>query len=132
MKALSRGKEVAGNQQGFSLVELIIIIVVLGIIGAIAIPRYIDVKTEAQQAAVQGVAAALASASANNKTIRSAFGTDSGFSVGACTDVTNGLDGGLPSGYTVATTTIATNGTASCVVTGAGSQTASFVGHGIS
>lgn len=38
------------NNSGFTLIELVIIIVVLGILAAIAIPKYQDITTEAQEA----------------------------------------------------------------------------------
>ena len=38
------------NQRGFTLVELVIIIVVLGILAAVAIPKYQDLSTEAKEA----------------------------------------------------------------------------------
>lgn len=52
------------QQQGFTLVELIVVIVILGILAATALPRFINVTTEARLAAVDGVAGALRSASA--------------------------------------------------------------------
>ncbi len=39
------------NQKGFTLIELVIIIVVLGILAAVAIPRYQDITGEAREAA---------------------------------------------------------------------------------
>ena len=54
------------NQQGFTLIELVMVIVILGILAAVAIPRFIDLAGNAQTAAVQGVAGSLASASAIN------------------------------------------------------------------
>ena len=38
------------NQKGFTLIELVIIIVVLGILAAVAIPRYQDITAEAKEA----------------------------------------------------------------------------------
>ena len=47
---------------GFTLVELIVIIVILGVLAAVAIPKFQNMSTSAQTAVVQGGAAAFASA----------------------------------------------------------------------
>ena len=50
------------NSKGFSLIQLIMLIVILGILSAIAIPRYIDLTSKAKDAARDGALGAIRSA----------------------------------------------------------------------
>ena len=119
------------SQRGFTLIELTMVIVILGILAAVAIPKFVDLSGNAATAATQGVAGALASAAATNYAVRSVSSTY-GVSVANCTNVAAALQGGsLPSGYTVTAATAATSGTA-CTLTGPKSNTASFTAIGIS
>ena len=82
------------NRKGFTLVELVLVIAILGILAVSALPRFLDLSTEAQQASRDGVVGAVRSGialyRANDMVTSGGSGsyptTLDSESTGACTD----------------------------------------------
>jgi len=97
------------EQKGFTLIELVMVIVILGILAAFALPRFADLGGDARQAALEGARGSIKSASS---IAHSAFLANGNNPVSL-----EGTDITLVNGYPqadgqVVTSTLSTNGIA--------------------
>ncbi|MBK7324894.1 MAG: prepilin-type N-terminal cleavage/methylation domain-containing protein [Propionivibrio sp.] len=107
------------KQKGFTLIELIVVIVILGILAATALPKFVDLTGDAQKAAVQGFTGAINGGDSINFSTYLARRTVSDLSVATAgvQDTTGGctlavantlLSQAMPSGYAVTGSTTGT------------------------
>jgi len=118
-------------QRGFTLIELVMVIVILGVLAAVAIPKFVDLSSEAKQAAVNGIAGAAGSASAINyagcAAVNNTVTADKCILVNTCALVAGLLQGGFAGATVGAGSPSSVNGTSfTCTLT-KDSKTADFV-----
>jgi prepilin-type N-terminal cleavage/methylation domain-containing protein len=54
------------KQAGFTLIELVMVIVILGVLAAVALPKFVDLKSDAYTSTATGFGGALSAANAIN------------------------------------------------------------------
>ena len=119
---------------GFTLIELVIVIVIVAVLAATAIPKFLELHADAKRSATAGIAGALGSSSMANYVLRSGQANVATIAVANCGDLAALLAPGSMTGFEIAPQPIAPHSQATCSVDHAGSggaTAAQFTGHGV-
>lgn len=117
------------SQLGYTFIELIIVVLIIMMLAANSVPRYIKLTHETRHAALAGLASSLSSVSTMNYVAsKGQFG--SRFKVSNCIDVLQGMEHKLPRKYKVIPQSIPAGKTVGCTLVDENNNSAVFMAAG--
>lgn len=117
-------------QSGFNILELVVVLVVLVILGAIAVPKMMRLMANEKAAELKELSISLTTVSAENYKVRK-LNNKKGMPILNCADVAKLLPNPLPKGYKITSGVVATSGDTSCTLLNKEHTKASFIVKGI-
>ena len=122
------------KQRGYTLIDLIVVMVILSIMSTVAIAKYLDLNGDARRASAQSVAGTLTSASVANYLVRLKGAASNTSAIANCADVAGLLTPGSLSNFVIEAQPVAPGESASCTLnhTSGAANPATFTAYGIS
>jgi MSHA pilin protein MshA len=122
------------KQRGYTLIDLIVVMVILAIMSTVAVAKYLDLHEDAKGASAQSVAGTLTSASVANYLVRVKGPAPNTSAIADCADVAGLLMPGSLSTFVIESQPVAPGNTASCTLkqTSGAATSATFTAYGIS
>jgi MSHA pilin protein MshA len=127
------------GQKGFTLIELIITIVIIGVLAAVAIPKFQSLSSDAEKGVAAGVGAALASATSVNyakSRVPGNVAPTNFLAIATCGDIETNKNtfADIPAGYVVSGAAVLNAGNLGisqpCTLTSPSAATVTFNAYG--